>query len=45
MKTMVKAAKDRGMKLQCDDCHTEDHAGDWTLRSDARDRFAALRRR
>jgi RNA polymerase sigma factor (sigma-70 family) len=44
MKTMLKAARNRQKKFECDDCHRDESAPDWLLRADARDRFEALRR-
>jgi len=44
MKTMLKAARDRGLKLECDDCHKDENARDFALRDDARGRFEAMLR-
>jgi hypothetical protein len=43
MKDMAKAAKKAGMeKVECDDCHKSPGDDDFTLKSDARDRFAQM---
>jgi hypothetical protein len=42
MKSLQKAAKDKGLKAECDDCHRDESAGNWALRDDARARFKRL---
>ena len=42
MKKLQKAAKDKGMKAECDDCHKDESAGNWTLNKDAEDKFKKM---
>jgi hypothetical protein len=42
MKAMQKVAKEKGMKVECDDCHKDEAAGDWTLTKDAEDKFKKM---
>ena len=42
MKQMQKAGKEKGMKVECDDCHKDEAAGNWTLNKDAEDKFKKL---
>jgi predicted lipid-binding transport protein (Tim44 family) len=42
MKAMQKLAKDKGMKVECDDCHKDESNGDWTLTKDAQDKFKKM---
>jgi|tagenome__1003787_1003787.scaffolds.fasta_scaffold18827990_1 hypothetical protein len=42
MKTLQKSAKDKGMKVECDDCHKDESAGNWTLKPDAEDKFKKM---
>ena len=42
MKAMQKAAKDKGMKVECDDCHKDEAGGDWTLNKDAEEKFKKM---
>jgi hypothetical protein len=42
MKSMQKAAKEKGMKVECDDCHKDEAAGNWTLNKDAEDKFKKM---
>jgi hypothetical protein len=42
MKTLQKAAKDKGMKVDCDDCHKDEANGNWTLNKDAEDKFKKM---
>src|SRR5947207_14866299 len=42
MKSLQKAAKDKGMKVECDDCHKDESAGNWTLNKDAEDKFKKM---
>jgi redox-regulated HSP33 family molecular chaperone len=42
MKAMQKAGKDKGLKFECDDCHKDESAGNWTLKSDAEEKFKKL---
>jgi hypothetical protein len=30
------------MKVECDDCHKDESAGNWTLNKDAEDKFKKL---
>jgi hypothetical protein len=42
MKNMQKAAKEKGMKVECDDCHKDESAGNWTLNKGAEDKFKKM---
>jgi hypothetical protein len=42
MKKLQKAAKDKGMKVECDDCHKDESAGNWTLNKEAEDKFKKM---
>jgi hypothetical protein len=42
MKTLQKTGKDKGVKFECDDCHKDESAGNWTLKPDAEDKFKKL---
>jgi hypothetical protein len=42
MKTLVKVAKNKGMKLECDDCHRDESAGRWELTAGAHERFERM---
>jgi hypothetical protein len=42
MKQMQKVGKEKGMKVECDDCHKDESAGNWTLNKDAEDKFKKL---
>lgn len=42
MKAAVKAAKANGEKFNCDDCHKDPDASDYTLKPKARDDFKRL---
>jgi hypothetical protein len=42
MKNMQKVGKEKGMKVECDDCHKDESAGNWTLNKDAEEKFKKL---
>jgi hypothetical protein len=42
MKEAVRAAKDRGGKFNCDDCHKDADSGNFELKPNARDDFKKL---
>jgi hypothetical protein len=42
MKAMQKKGKDKGLKFECDDCHKDEAAGNWTLNKDAEEKFKKL---
>ena len=42
MKNMQKSAKEKGMKVECDDCHKDESAGNWTLNKGAEDKFKKM---
>jgi hypothetical protein len=42
MKAMQKAGKAKGLKFECDDCHNDEAAGNWKLKSDAEEKFKKL---
>ena len=42
MKAMQKRGKDAGLKFECDDCHKDESAGNWTLNKDAEEKFKKL---
>ena len=42
MKSLQKAAKEKGMKVECDDCHKDESANNWTLNKDAQDKFKKM---
>ena len=42
MKEMQKSGKANGVKFECDDCHKDESAGNWTLNKDAEDKFKKL---
>jgi RNA polymerase sigma factor (sigma-70 family) len=42
MKTLVKLGKARGLKFECDGCHRDGEAGNWTLQDGARESFKKL---
>ena len=42
MKAMQKLAKGKGMKVECDDCHKDESAGNWTLNKGAEDKFKKM---
>src|SRR5438034_747551 len=42
MKSMQKLGKEKGVKFECDDCHKDESAGNWTLNKDAQDKFKKL---
>ena len=43
MKAQVKLAKDKGMKLECDDCHKDESNGNWRRSIRSRDGFTKRR--
>jgi hypothetical protein len=42
MKAMQKKGKDKGLKFECDDCHKDEAAGNWSLNKDAEEKFKKL---
>jgi redox-regulated HSP33 family molecular chaperone len=42
MKAMQKVGKDKGLKFECDDCHKDESAGNWSLNKDAEEKFKKL---
>ena len=42
MKSMQKLGKERGLKFECDDCHKDEAAANWTLSKGAEDKFKKL---
>ena len=42
MKAMQKAAKEKGLKHECDDCHKDESAGDWTITKDGEEKFKKM---
>ena len=42
MKAMQKLGKEKGLKFECDDCHKDESAGNWTLNKDAEEKFKKL---
>jgi len=42
MKEMQKLGKAKGLKFECDNCHKDEAAGNWTLSKDAEDNFKKL---
>jgi hypothetical protein len=42
MKAMQKKGKESGKKFECDDCHKDESAGNWTLNKDAESKFKEL---
>jgi RNA polymerase sigma factor (sigma-70 family) len=42
MKAMQKVGKASGLKFECDDCHRDESAGNWSLREGAETRFRRL---
>jgi RNA polymerase sigma factor (sigma-70 family) len=42
MKSMVKRGKEAGLKLECDDCHKDEAAGNWSLKANAEQMFKRL---
>jgi RNA polymerase sigma factor (sigma-70 family) len=44
MKTLQKLARGKGLKFECDSCHRDESAGNWSLKPLARERFQDLLR-
>jgi hypothetical protein len=42
MKAMQKVGKEKGLKYECDTCHKDESAGNWTLGKDAEAKFKEL---
>jgi hypothetical protein len=42
MKSMQKKGKEAGLKFECDGCHKDESAGNWTLKDDAEKKFKEL---
>ena len=42
MKQMQKKGKDGGLKFECDECHKDESAGNWTLKDKAEEKFKQL---
>jgi hypothetical protein len=42
MKAMQKAAKEKGMKKDCDDCHKDEANGNWALNKNAEEDFKKM---
>jgi hypothetical protein len=42
MKAMQKVGKERGLKFECDDCHRDESAGNWTLNRGAWEKYDKL---
>jgi hypothetical protein len=42
MKAMQKRGKEKGLKFECDNCHKDESAGNWTLNKNAEDDFKKL---
>jgi plastocyanin len=42
MKALMKKGKALGLKFECDDCHKDEAAGNWTLTKDAPEKFKKL---
>jgi hypothetical protein len=42
MKAMQKKAKEKGMKVECDDCHKDESSGDWTLTKEGEEKFKKM---
>jgi hypothetical protein len=42
MKAMQKLGKEKGQKFECDDCHKDESAGNWSLNKDAEEKFKKL---
>jgi hypothetical protein len=42
MKAMQKLGKEKGLKFECDDCHKDESAGNWSLNKDAQGKFKKL---
>jgi len=42
MKAMQKKGKEKGLKYECDECHKDESAGNWTLKDGAEDKFKKL---
>jgi hypothetical protein len=42
MKAMQKKGKEKGLKFECDTCHKDEAAGNWTLNKDAEAKFKEL---
>jgi hypothetical protein len=42
MKAMQKKGKEGGLKFECDECHKDESAGNWTLKDGAEKKFKEL---
>jgi hypothetical protein len=42
MKAMQKKGKEKGLKFECDECHKDESAGNWTLKDGAEKKFKEL---
>jgi ribosomal protein L44E len=42
MKGMQKKGKTAGLKFECDECHKDESASNWTLKDGAEDKFKKL---
>jgi RNA polymerase sigma factor (sigma-70 family) len=42
MKTLLKTARERGTRFECDDCHADEARGRWSLRAGAQQKFEEL---